>query len=359
MIFFSELSALTGGKPLLLHKDGKIEAIAIDSRKAAPQPGMLFFAIRGERHDGHAYIPALYHAGIRQFVVEDSTFQADQFPEANILLVRSAVDALQKIAATHRGQFSFPVIGITGSNGKTIVKEWLFQMLSKDQVIVKNPGSFNSQVGVPLSVWQMQSHHQLGIFEAGISRPGEMDNLEKVIKPTIGIFTNIGSAHDEGFESQAEKISEKLKLFKNSKVLIYCADQESVRTMISSTGISFFSWGKEESNDVIVSTHGQTGYVTFKQQEHILNLPFSDNASVENCLHCVAVMLYMGYPFKVIQRGINGLRSVPMRMEMKEGINQSYIIDDTYNNDLGGLELSLQFLSHQNQKRKKQCRLAV
>jgi Alr-MurF fusion protein len=358
MIFFSQLGGLTGGKTLLTYKDEKIEAIAIDSRKAAPQPGTLFFAIRGERHDGHEYIPALYQIGIRQFVVEDSTFRTEQFPEANILLVQSAVDALQKVAANHRSKFSFPVIGITGSNGKTIIKEWLFQMLSNSQIIVKNPGSYNSQVGVPLSVWQMQSHHQLGIFEAGISKLGEMENLERIIQPTIGIFTNIGSAHDEGFHSQAEKISEKLKLFKNSKIVIYCADQESVRKIFSETGIRAFSWGTQESNDVVVSTHGQTCYITFKQQEHIVQLPFSDKASVENCLHCIAVMLYMGYTFKAIQRGINSLRSVPMRMEMKEGINQSYIIDDTYNNDLGGLELSLQFLAHQNQKRKKRLILS-
>lgn len=358
MIFFSQLSGLTDGKTLLIYKDEKIEAIAVDSRKAAPQPGTLFFAIRGERHDGHDYIPALYQIGIRQFVVEDSTFRTERFPEANILLVQSAVDALQKVAANHRSKFSFPVIGITGSNGKTIIKEWLFQMLSNSQIIVKNPGSYNSQVGVPLSVWQMQSHHQLGIFEAGISKPGEMENLERIIQPTIGIFTNIGSAHDEGFHSQAKKISEKLKLFKNSKIAIYCADQESVRKIISETGIRAFSWGTQESNDVIVSTHSQTCYITFKQQEHIVQLPFSDKASVENCLHCVAVMLYMGYTFKVIQRGINSLRAVPMRMEMKEGINQSYIIDDTYNNDLGGLDLSLQFLAHQNQKRKKRLILS-
>ena len=177
MINFSQLPEITGGKEFHFHTDLAIDSISTDSRKASGQPGTLFFAIKGDRHDGHAYLADLYREGIRQFVVEKPVRITD-FPEANILLVNSAVDALQKIAAFHRRSFAYPVIGITGSNGKTIIKEWLFQILSKDQIIVKNPGSYNSQIGVPLSIWQMRTHHQLGIFEAGISKPGEMANLE-------------------------------------------------------------------------------------------------------------------------------------------------------------------------------------
>ena len=177
MIYFSQLAGITGGKNLHFYKEAPVESIAIDSRKASSDPGTLFFAIKGDRHDGHAYIADLYRDGIRQFVVDHLPVQLTDLPEANILSVTSTVDALQKIAAFHRRKFSLPVIGITGSNGKTIIKEWLFQMLSKDQVVVKNPGSFNSQVGVPLSVWQIRPHHQLGIFEAGISKPGEMEKL--------------------------------------------------------------------------------------------------------------------------------------------------------------------------------------
>ena len=220
MISFSQLSEITGGRNVQYYRDAAIENIIIDSRKASSQPGSIFFAIRGMRHDGHRYLADLYHLGIRQFVVEQEVSDIGELPQANILLVPSTVDALQKLAAFHRRSFSIPVIGITGSNGKTIVKEWLFQMLSKDQAIVKNPGSFNSQVGVPLSVWQMQSHHQIGIFEAGISTRGEMERLQKVIQPSIGIFTNMGSAHDEGFSSQEEKINEKLKLFRTAEVVI-------------------------------------------------------------------------------------------------------------------------------------------
>lgn len=358
MIFFSQLREITGGKNLQYHEDQSIEAIAIDSRKATAQKGTLFFAIKGERHDAHAYITDLYQEGIRQFVVELPEFSLAELPHANILLVSSSVEALQKIAAFHRKKFTIPVIGVTGSNGKTIIKEWLFQMLSKDQIIVKNPGSHNSQVGVPLSVWQIQPHHQLGIFEAGISRPGEMDNLEEVIHPSIGILANIGSAHDEGFKNQEQKIEEKLKLFKNSKILIYCADHGNVRKAVLKAGISTFSWGTKNDADVRISMAGRSCYLSFRGQDHIILLPFSDKASIENCIHCVAVLLYFDFNFKKIQQGINSLRSVPMRMEMKEGINQSYLIDDTYNNDLAGLELSLQFLAHQNQKKKKRLILS-
>ncbi len=357
MIYFSHLEEITGGKNLQRHVDGPIESIFIDSRKASAGPGTLFFAIKGERHDGHTFLVDLYRAGLRQFVVEH-TLQLADFPEANILIVSSAIEALQKIAAFHRKQFSYPVIGITGSNAKTIIKEWLFQVLSKDQIVVKNPGSYNSQVGVPLSVWQMKSHHQLGIFEAGISKSGEMDNLENVIQPTIGILTNVGSAHDEGFLNQEQKIQEKLKLFKNSNVLIYCSDHYDVRKAIERSGPKTFSWGVENDADVNVSIQGNTCYITQSGQNHMLRLPFFDKASIENCLHCVTLMLYLGFNIKKIQRAINSLRSVPMRMEMKEGINQSYIIDDTYNNDLGGLELSLQFLMHQNQKNRKRLILS-
>ena len=353
MIFFSQLAEIANGKNLQFHEDHVIRSISIDSRKTSADASTLFFAIKGERHDGHQYIQSLYSNGVRQFVVEQAPTKLIDFPDANILLVTSTVDALQKIVAFQRSSFSYPVIGITGSNGKTIIKEWLFQMLSKDQVLVKNPGSYNSQVGVPLSVWQMGDHHQLGIFEAGISKPGEMAKLAIVIQPTIGIFTNIGSAHNEGFLNLEQKIDEKLKLFKNSEVLIYCADQQLVNTAIKKSSIKTFSWGSGPAADVKISIQGNVCYVTMADRSQVVNLPFSDKASVENCLHCVTLMLYLGLSFKKIQQLITNLRAVPMRMEMKEGINQSYIIDDTYNNDLGGMELSLQFLAHQNQKKKK------
>ncbi len=357
MIYFSHLATITGGTNLLFTQDFPIETLSIDSRKVSSDKGILFLAIKGDRHDGHDYLDDLYRKGVRQFIVENA-IDTRNLPEANILLVPSAVDALQKLTAFHRQKFSYPVIGITGSNGKTIIKEWLFQMLSKILVVVKNPASFNSQVGVPLSVWQMQEHHQVGIFEAGISKCGEMEKLERVIQPTIGIFTNIGTAHDEGFHNQTEKLDEKLKLFKNIQVLIYRKDQEIVENAIEKAGIKTFSWGVSGSGDVKISFQHHACSVTYAKGAHTFQLPFIDAASLENCAHCITLMLYLGYSCKQIQRGINGLRAVSMRMEMKEGINQCYIIDDTYNNDLGGLELSLQFLAHQNQKKVKRLILS-
>lgn len=359
MISFSQLSEITGGRNIQYYRDSMIENIIIDSRKASSQPGTVFFAIKGIRHDGHKYLSDLYRLGVRQFVIDQPDITLSDFPEANILLVTSTVDALQRLAAFHRKSFSIPVIGITGSNGKTIVKEWLFQMLSKDRVVVKNPGSFNSQVGVPLSVWQMQPHHQFGIFEAGISTRGEMEKLQKVIQPSIGIFTNIGSAHDEGFSSQDEKIEEKLKLFRGADVVIYRADQKAIARAVKASALKGFSWGQQGGDaDILFSLEGERCHIVQGAQVHSLRMPFTDAASFENCMHCIAVMLYLRFNTKTIQQAINSLRSVPMRMEMKECINQSYLIDDTYNNDLGGLELSLQFLAHQNQKKKKRLILS-
>ena len=273
MISFSQLPEITGGRYIQFYQDSVIEHLIIDSRKASAQAGSVFFAIKGIRHDGHDYIADIYRLGTRQFVVEEPVSKLTDFPEANFLLVASAVNALQDIAAYHRNSFSIPVIGVTGSNGKTIVKEWLFQMMSKDQTVVKNPGSFNSQVGVPLSVWQMQSHHQLGIFEAGISSPGEMERLERVIQPSIGVFTNIGSAHDEGFSGRDEKIEEKLKLFKKTQVVIYRADQTAVKTIVEKLGLNTFSWGKKEGADVSATAEGDRCNVIHGAQSYTFRMP--------------------------------------------------------------------------------------
>jgi alanine racemase len=335
MIRFSQLESITGGKNIRFSSDMPVSIISLDSRKASAAEGTVFFAIRGERHDGHDYLQNLYAQGIRQFVVERPLSSPEIFKDANVILVDSAIDALQRMAAFHRSTFSVPVVGITGSNGKTIIKEWLFQMLSKDRVVVKNPGSYNSQVGVPLSVWQMQPHHQLGIFEAGISRPGEMEKIAQVMQPTIGIFTNIGSAHDEGFKDRDEKIHEKLKLFDHAQTVIYCHDHKALHDIFLKRGLPSFSWGASPESDLQVTPHDNAWAIRYKQQTEILRLPFTDTASVENCLHCVALLLTMGYSFSFIRESVQSLRGVPMRMELKEGMYQSQIIDDTYNNDLG------------------------
>ena len=221
-----------------------------------------------------------------------------------------------------------PVIGITGSNGKTIIKEWLFQLLSRDYVITKNPGSYNSQVGVPLSVWQIHPNDQLCIFEAGISQPGEMEWLERVIQPSIGIFTNIGSAHDEGFESQVQKAREKVKLFARCKAVIYCADHTLAREALDYAGVATYSWSLHGNGDVNIRAEAGTYLVAAGDTSFTISLPFRDSASVENVLHCIVVMLYLKYHPSVIAERVMMLQAVPMRMELKEGINQCQIIDD-------------------------------
>jgi alanine racemase len=355
-MLFSNLENITGGKTLAFFQDQLITSLITDSRKAIVTEGALFFAIRGLHHDGHQFIPILYEQGFRQFIVE-RPFTAPG-KEANVLLVDSSVAALQRIAASHRAAITAPVIGITGSNGKTIIKEWLFQLLSSEFKIAKNPASYNSQLGVPLSVWQIQSHHSLGIFEAGISTVKEMENLEKVLRPSLGIFTNIGPAHDEGFKDQEEKINEKLVLFRNSRLVIYCKDHQAIDEAIRKRGIPSLSWGKSGNASVIVSREGTAYRLIAGEKNFVLRLPFFDHASIENCFHCIMVLLHFGLTADTIQARLNSLRAVPMRLELKEGINQCQLIDDTYNNDLAGLQVSLDFLGNQHQKIKKRVILS-
>lgn len=350
-MIFSELANICGGRLLQLVSERPVKTLLIDSRKSVVADGSVFFAIKGIRHDGHAHLHELYHLGIRQFVVEQA-IDVHLFTEANILLVDSSIDAIQKIAAHHRTTFSIPIIGITGSNGKTVIKEWLYQLLSNDQNIAKNPGSYNSQVGVPLSVWQLQSHHQLGIFEAGISQRSEMEKLAAIIQPTIGIFTNIGTAHDEGFSNRQEKINEKSKLFKNVKVLIYCADHAEIDRAIKGQNIPSISWGMSSSAAIRFQEIEGGVHFNYQNLSFELKWPFHDKASIENASHCVAVMLYLGYSPSILQERLLTLQSVAMRLELKQGINHCQLIDDTYNNDLAGLRISIDFLASQQKKKK-------
>lgn len=347
-MYFSELPAITGGKLIQLASDEVISRLLTDSRKAVVGDGAVFFAIRGERHNGHDFIRNLYEQGVRQFVVE-LPFDLKNYPEANVLLVSSSVAALQRIATYHRKQFCIPVVAITGSNGKTIVKEWLYQMLSPEYAIAKNPGSYNSQIGVPLSVWEIQPWHQLGIFEAGISRSGEMEKLRDIIDPDYGIFTNIGSAHDAGFKNREEKISEKLVLFSKVKKLIYCADHEQIRKAILNKQIPAFAWGTKEDAQLKLITSGEEKFIEFNGKHTRIAFPFDDVAGIENAMHCVALMLALNYPPEVVAERIGRLKAIPMRLEVKEGINGCLLIDDAYNNDLAGLQMSLDFLQHQRQ----------
>ncbi|MFM7857400.1 MAG: bifunctional UDP-N-acetylmuramoyl-tripeptide:D-alanyl-D-alanine ligase/alanine racemase [Flammeovirgaceae bacterium] len=350
-MMFSQLLSITHGTLLQWVEDKVVQNLLTDSRKSVVASGSVFFAIAGQRHDGHIYVNELYKQGVRQFVVERPV-DLQLMPLANVVQVKSCIDAIQLLAIHHRQAFSIPVIGITGSNAKTIIKEWLYQMLSLDGSVVKNPGSYNSQLGVPLSVWQMRPHHQLGIFEAGISKGSEMVKLETIIQPTVGLFTNIGTAHNEGFASLEAKIAEKLTLFKHVKVLIYCIDHTPIHQQVQAQKLPALTWGTNDQADVYVRATGKNYEVQYRDNNFDLVLPFQDAASIENALHCMVLLLYWGYRPSEIQNRIKHLKSVAMRLELKQGINHCQLVDDTYNNDLAGLRISLDFLSSQQKKKK-------
>jgi alanine racemase len=298
-ITFKLLPQFTGGELVRVHSDSEIHDLITDSRKANPTGFSIFFAINGVHSDGHRFIKDVYELGCRQFVVE-RVIDFTDFKEANFLLVNSSVHALQRLSAYKRSSFNHPVIGITGSNGKTIVKEWLSQLLMNDFNVIKNPGSYNSQLGVPLSVWQLDAQHNLGIFEAGISKLGEMEKLEKVIKPDIGVLTNILSAHDEGFESKDQKANEKIKLFTNSKIVIYCKDHELIDRIIQEVKPNtqkILTWGVSQEADIRISRLTPNTFQVRHQDKSIeITKEFTDGASWENLFHCLrcASLKYAG-----------------------------------------------------------------
>ena len=359
------IGQITGGKWLQLGSDDSIAQLLLDSRRLIFPATTLFFALKGPRRDGGRFVGELYKRGVRNFVVEAewSPGGADM-PEANILVVPDALAALQHLVAAHRGKFSLPVIGITGSNGKTIVKEWLNQLLEANYHIVRSPKSYNSQTGVPLSVWQMGPGHELAIFEAGISKRGEMERLEPIIRPTIGVFTNIGEAHSEGFDSRAEKAAEKLRLFERAHTLIYCGDQPETQKAVykwkdelAGAGRDtplLMSWGLSPENAVRVeSMQGRDGWTTISVSYPNLDLtfsvPFTDDASVENAMHCLCVLLLLKVSGEKIAAGMAELAAIAMRLELKSGINHCSVINDSYSADLTSLAIALDFLSQQQQ----------
>jgi alanine racemase len=355
-----EVNAAIGGKSFICFPEKKIEFLLTDSRKLTDPAGSLFFAIEGTRHNGHDYIKELLKQGVRNFIVSQ---QECISPEANFILVDHVLTALQQLAAYHRRKFSFPVIGITGSNGKTIIKEWLYLLLRDDFAIVRSPRSFNSQTGVPLSVWQFNPQHTLGIMEAGISKPGEMERLQKIILPDTGIFSNIGTAHDENFESKIQKTDEKLKLFSASRFLIYCRDHQLIHDRIKQSGIispstQLFTWSARMKADLQIGRILRKDHTTsikgvFRNSFIEIIIPFTDDASVENSIQCWAYMLMNGYDNQVIAERMLLLSPVAMRLELKDGINHCSVINDTYNSDFGSLQVALDFLEQQKMFRKK------
>ena len=332
-----------------------IETISIDSRSLQNSESTLFFALVGPNNDAHFYIEELIKKNVRNFVV--SKIPENLKDKANFLVVKETLVGLQTLAGYYRNLFQFPIIGITGSNGKTIVKEWLNFLLSPDFNIIRSPKSYNSQVGVPLSIFLIDEKHNFGIFEAGISTTNEMENLQKIINPTIGILTNIGSAHDEGFENISQKIKEKLKLFTNVEVLIY--NKNKTIGAFLNTAIKTFSWSfTDKSADVFV-VRNKNNTFDFKENKYVLEgtvgliVPFEDNASIENCMQCIVTMLYLKYDFTSIKNRIAKLFPIEMRLKVKNGINNSTLIDDSYSSDFQSLKIALDFLENQKQYKKK------
>jgi alanine racemase len=360
----SEIIGIVNGKPARQpFFERAIRDILIDSRKLISPDQCLFFALSSKRNDGHKYIPELYSKGLRDFIVTKVPADAESYPEANFILVKNSLQALQALARAHREKFNIPVIGITGSNGKTVVKEWLYQLLSRDRKTIRSPKSYNSQIGVPLSVWQIDSPYEIAIFEAGISEPDEMTKLETIIKPTIGIFTNIGEAHGENFMSLQQKVGEKLFLFTHVKTLVYCLDHPEVREVIIRSGISknikTFTWSFKQDADLFIREVNKDNSRStlikglYKGKEVAISIPFSDGASIENAIHCWSVMLLLEYTAEQLAPRFESLQPIAMRLELKDGINHCTIINDSYNSDINSLSIAIDFLRQQANQKKK------
>ncbi len=338
-----------------------IADILTDSRKLMTPSITLFFALRGLSNDGHHYIQPLYEKGVRNFVISDKRFATKAFEKANFIVVEDTLKALQKLAMAHRRRFSYPVIGITGSNGKTVVKEWLYELLSKDYHIVRSPKSYNSQIGVPLSVWQMDKTHQIAIFEAGISEPGAMDTLQEIIQPTMGIFTNLGHAHDANFRNEAQKTQEKFKLFRDTSTLIYSKDYPSIPQVLAQPEYrgkkEIIAWAQHQTADIKVQEIKKQGSylritTAINGNTEYIEIPFFSAADVENAMHCWMVMRTLNYPITVIRERMRHLHPVEMRLELNEGIHHCTIVNDSYSLDMDSLKIALDFLN-QNFPRKR------
>ena len=328
-----------------------ISILLTDSRRLSMPEETLFFALATKNNDAHLFVDNLYQLGVRNFVVSRLLPEWNHFTDANFLKVKHTLAALQKIAAHHRAQFHIPVIGITGSNGKTVVKEWLYQLLEKSYNIVRSPRSYNSQVGVPLSVWQIDEQAELCIFEAGISMPDEMELLEPVIRPTIGVLTKIGEAHQENFTSLQQKCLEKLELFTNCNVFIFDEDNELVSRSVDMMVLSqkTFSWSRHNRDaPLFISKLEQKEMTTvihysFLNFDYSFIIPFIDEASIENAINCLAVALYLHVSPREIAQRMMLLEPVAMRLDLRKGKRDCQIINDSYNSDINSIRIALDF----------------
>lgn len=358
-IYSSDIAKITNSR-LIGPPDLLAAEIVTDSRQLSYSQDLVFFAIKGETHDGHFYIENLYQKGIRIFVVEYLPTDAERFIGTAFILTEDTVRALQLLASYKRKAFKSPVIAVTGSAGKTVVKEWLADILGLTTPVVRSPKSYNSQIGVPLSVWKLDNKYKLGIFEAGISIPGEMERLQAIIDPEIGVITNIGDAHRENFPDNLTKAEEKLKLFVNSSLIIYCSDHKLIQQLIQSNDklktkrIIDWSYENREAKIFVKKrslAKSRTGLqMSYNDSTYNYIIPFIDRASVENAVTVASVCLAIGISPEIIGKGLAGLVSVAMRMEMKSGINNCQLIEDYYNSDPGSLGMAIEYLKQQNNR---------
>ena len=364
----NQIASVIGGQIIGNQSDTiVVKNILFDSRLLIDAEDTLFFALYTARNDGHKYIEELYEKGVKAFVISKKNVEKYEVKaqlealrhhsDAVFVVVDDTFSALQTLASYHRSRFDIPVVGITGSNGKTIVKEWLYQILSPSMSVCRSPKSYNSQIGVPLSVWQMNSTNDVAIFEAGISRPGEMVKLREIIKPTIGVFTNIGAAHGKNFESVQQKIEEKIKLFDGIEKLIYCKDNPEIAEIVENHNIPSFAWSKTDKNaELFVSsteiTENSEISAIFQGNSIKITIPFIDDASIENAINCWCVALLLGIPNDVIAKRMAHLEAVEMRMELKAGVRNCVIINDSYNNDRNALAIALDFMNAQHHDNK-------
>lgn len=348
---------------------GWIERIVIDSRSSDRGQERMFVALVTRKGNGHDYIRAMYQSGVRCFLVSENRGEYADMPDAVFIQVPDTLVALQQIATVHRKAFRIPVVAVTGSNGKTVVKEWLAYLLGFFKPVVYTPQSYNSQIGVPLSVLQIKPEHEVGVFEAGISEAGEMQALKKMIRPTFGIFTNIGSAHDAGFSDIDEKIGEKMLLFRHVETLLWCADYEAIGRQVRERmadgrlmkNLKAVTWtmNPETEADIkvlrrIPTKDGMRIYALYAGEEISVQIPFTDKASIENALHCWFAMLLLGYSNEQIAPLMLHLPIVEMRMEMKEGLGNGFVVNDVYNSDFNSFCMAVDFLG-QNAGTRKKC----
>ena len=341
-----------------------ISFLLTDSRSLCFPEETLFFALRSDRNDGHHYIPELYRRGVRNFVVENVPDNfSTLYKHANFLKVSNTLVALQQLTTHHRKAFDIPVVGITGSNGKTMVKEWLSQLLSYDRNVTRSPKSYNSQIGVPLSVWLLNESSQIGLIEAGISKVGEMQALHDIILPTVGVLTSLGAAHQENFSSLEEKCNEKLLLFKGTQALVYQLDDKIAAKCITAAHYDgqLLAWSEHDTTAAFyvnsIEKHETTSTINYIWQQTTqgsYTLPFIDDASISDSITCAVVALHFGVQPDVLAQRMAVLEPVAMRLEVKEGQHGCTLINDSYNSDINSLDIALDFMNRRpDQKRRE------